>query len=196
MLSNILKNPVQDSIKLVSILKSKVLESTAKLKESEERYRSLIEGLNLVGIGIDIVDRDYNVLFQNNVLKERFGNIANKLCYEKYMDLKEPCEFCPMIKAIKNNQVESEELIAGDGRNYKLISAPYPNRDGTIDKAVEVVLDISEQKGMEKEFKESEEKFRNITEQSLMGIAILQDDLIIYATKRLAEIYGCPLKKC
>ncbi len=146
MLRDILKNPEQDSKKLISFLNRKILDSTLSLKESEEKYRSLIEGLNMVDIGIDIVDQDYSVLFQNKVLKERFGDITNKLCYENYMDFKEPCEFCPMIPAIKNNKIKSVELIAGDGRDYKLISAPYPNPDGTIDKAVEVVLDITEQK--------------------------------------------------
>ncbi len=37
--------------------------------------------------------------------------------------------------------------------------------------------------------------FRNLTEQSLMGMAIIQDDVVKYASKRLADIYGYSSKE-
>ena len=75
-------------------------------------------------------------------------------------------------------------------RNYQLISAPLPNPDGTINSVAEIVLDITERKLAEQDLKESEEKFRNITEQSFMGIVILQGDVIKYVNKAVADIYG------
>ena len=42
----------------------------------------------------------------------------------------------------------------------------------------------------EEKLKESEEKFRTIAEQSLMGIFVVQDDVIKYANQRMAEING------
>ncbi|GAH43840.1 unnamed protein product, partial [marine sediment metagenome] len=78
-----------------------------KLEESEEKYRSLIEGLTYVGIGIDIVSIDYKILFQNQFLIERYGDFTGEKCYEKYMDLEKPCDFCPMVKAIKNKRILS-----------------------------------------------------------------------------------------
>jgi len=115
--------------------------------------QSLIDGLTHTDIGIDIVGTDYNVLFQNQVLEKRFGSLTGKLCYEHFMGLKKPCGFCPMTKAIKDNQVESIELTASDEKNYALLSAPFPNPDGTIDKVIEVVLDITERKQAENTIK-------------------------------------------
>ena len=43
---------------------------------------------------------------------------------------------------------------------------------------------------IEKKLKESEEKYRTLTEQSFLGIAILQDDIIQYVNKQLAHIFG------
>jgi len=111
------------------------------------------------------------------------------------MGSEEPCDFCPMIKAIKNKKVESVELTAADGRNYELISAPLPNPDGTINSVAEIFLDITERKLAEQDLKESEEKFRNITEQSFMGIVILQDDVIKYVNKAVSDIYGYTIEE-
>jgi PAS domain S-box-containing protein len=43
---------------------------------------------------------------------------------------------------------------------------------------------------IEKKLKESEEKYRTLTEQSFLGIAILQDDIIQYVNKQLAYTVG------
>ncbi|KKM26862.1 hypothetical protein LCGC14_1580500 [marine sediment metagenome] len=56
-------------------------------------------------------------------------------------------------------------------------------------------IEITERKLFEQRLKESEEKFRNIAEQSLMGIFIIQDDVIKYANKRMAEINGYSLEE-
>ncbi|KKN43036.1 hypothetical protein LCGC14_0707360, partial [marine sediment metagenome] len=42
----------------------------------------------------------------------------------------------------------------------------------------------------EQKLKESEEKFRTIAEESLMGIAIIQDDQFKYVNERLANLFG------
>ncbi|MFW9988903.1 MAG: PAS domain S-box protein, partial [Candidatus Odinarchaeota archaeon] len=50
--------------------------------------------------------------------------------------------------------------------------------------------DITERKIIEQELKESEEKFRNISEQSIMGITIIQDGLVKYFNDKISEING------
>jgi len=57
-------------------------------------------------------------------------------------------------------------------------------------KAFLVGRDITARKEAEQKLKESEEKFRTITEQSMMGIVILQDGKVKYANEKLASIYG------
>jgi len=120
------------------------------LKSERDKLQSLIDGLSHTDIGIDIVGIDYNVLFQNQILEERFGSLTGKLCYEHFMGLKEPCGFCHMIEAIKDHKVKSIELTAPDGKDYTLLSAPFPNPDGTIDRVIEVVVDITERKQTER----------------------------------------------
>ncbi|TFF94103.1 MAG: PAS domain S-box protein, partial [Promethearchaeota archaeon] len=53
-----------------------------------------------------------------------------------------------------------------------------------------IVQDITERKRSEEELKESEQKFRNISEKSLMGIIILQDFKIKYANGIFLDTIG------
>jgi len=125
------------------------------LRDERDRLKTLFDGLGRVAIGIDVVGVDYKIRLQNPLLQERFGDCTGKLCYESYMGLKEPCDFCPMIKAVRNNKPESVELTAKDGRDYELLSAPLPNPDGMIDKVIGVIRDITR-------FKQAEEQARQI----------------------------------
>ena len=134
------------------------------LRSEKEKLQVLMDGLARTQIGIDIVGTDHKVLFQNQTLQERFGDLTGELCYEKYMGLEKPCDFCPMIEAIKSNKVECVQLTGNDGRNYELFSASLPNPDGTVDSAIEVVLDITSHKQVEKALQKSEEKYRDLFE--------------------------------
>jgi PAS domain S-box-containing protein len=153
------------------------------LRSERDKLQTLMGGLALTGIGIDVVSIDYRVLFQNQTLIERFGDITGKLCYEKYMGLKKPCDFCRMTKAIRNKKVESVELTAIDGRSYEILSAPLANPDGTVDKAIEVFKDITENKQAKEALQESELKFKTIFENAGGAIFI--------ADNKTGEILEC-----
>jgi len=119
------------------------------LKSERDKLQSFMDALDYTGIGVDIVGVDYKIVFQNETLKRKFGDLTGELCYEKYMGLKEPCEFCPMKKAIETGKPQTVRLTAIDGRDYQLFSAPIQNRDGSVDKVAEVVIDITELKRAE-----------------------------------------------
>jgi PAS domain S-box-containing protein len=55
---------------------------------------------------------------------------------------------------------------------------------------VSQIEDISERKKSEGLIKESEEKFRKLVEESLVGVFILQDDIFVYVNPQLEKITG------
>jgi len=142
------------------------------LRSEKDKLEALMEGLTRTQIGIDIVSTNYRILFQNQALKERFGDLTGQLCYEKYMGRENPCDFCPMIESIESGKVENVQLNDAHGRTYKLFSAPLPNPDGTVDKAIEVVLDITESNKTKEELQESGEQYRVSIESAPYGIMV------------------------
>lgn len=54
----------------------------------------------------------------------------------------------------------------------------------------ELTLEIERRKGSEQRLIESEEEFRSLVEQSLVGVYIIQDGKFIYVNPRMASIFG------
>jgi len=109
-LKNILKDPEDNFQKLILLLEKKIIERTKLISESEKKYRSLITVLTNIGFGIDIISKDHEILYQNQVLKEKFGDNLEELCFEKYMGEKSPCDFCQMEHTLKYDEVKRNEL--------------------------------------------------------------------------------------
>ncbi len=128
------------------------------LLSEKDELQALMAGLSNIEIGVDIVGIDYRVLFQNETLRRKFGDLTGEPCYEGYMGLKEPCDSCPMIKAAGSKKLEKGELTGADGRDYELLAAQFVNPDGTVDKVIEVVIDITERKRAEQKLQQKNEQ--------------------------------------
>ena len=87
----------------------------------------------------------------------------------------------------------TSKTLTGDTIYLYVKTSIMTGFESTWSKVIISLIDITENKIAETKLKESEEKFRTIAEQSLMGIGILQDYKLKYANKRLANIFGYTL---
>jgi len=165
-----------------------------KLKESEVKYRNMIDNLD---IGFYQVTLDGILITHNPAYNKILGFKLNEdLINAKVTDLwqypdirndylkqimRENFVHGYVCHALKKNgqkivlELNSHLIKDGDGKSIRI--------DGTF-------LDITEKFTLERELRESEEKFRNIAEQSLIGIAILQNGKFKYINQRFADIAG------
>jgi len=106
----------------------------------------------------------------------------------------------PLARAIMFGETCSREFIIrrseSDERIVLANAAPITNSLDQIIAGIVVFLDITERKQSEFLLKESEEKFRNFTEQSLVGFYIIQDGVFKYANPKFAEIFGYTIDEC
>ena len=172
------------------------------LKESEEKFRTIAEQ-SFMGI---IVLQDGVFKYFNERAAEIYGYTVEEIKNWK------PNEFSKLIhpddKEFVINQARKKQAGDKDVINhhqYRLIKKSgetiwVENYSKTINykgKLADLVMtvDITDKIKSDIALKESEEKFRTITEQSLIGIIILQDDVIKYGNQRVVDILGYSIEE-
>ncbi|MFX1306619.1 MAG: PAS domain S-box protein [Promethearchaeota archaeon] len=168
-----------------------------KLKESEENFRAITEQ-SFMSI---LVIQDGLIKYFNDRIPQLSGYSREEI--ENWT----PFEFLKVIhpedKDFVLNQVKKKQSGAKDvipQYRYRLIRKDkeirwIENFSKTINyggRPADLItsVDITDKINAEQKLKESEENFRTIAEQSLIGISILQDNLIKYANEKFADIFG------
>ena len=176
-------------------LEKKVRERTKELMESEEKFRTIAES-SLMGIAII---QDNKIKYVNQLSTNLTGYTVDEtkeLSPAKVFEFIHPEDRNWVVEQLKKKQSGSSDYITN--YQYRII-----NKLGEIrwldnySKSIEyrgkpadlvTVLDITERKKAEQKLKESEEKFRTITEHSSIGIIIIQDDKVKYVNKAMSDI--------
>ena len=123
--------------------------SSEELAEEKNKSEAIIAAL---GDGISIQDRNYRVLYQNDVHKELIGDHLGELCHAAYERQEAVCEGCPVALSFQDGGVHNVERSVDfpDGRQYFDITAsPLRDATGEIVGGIELVRNITKRKRTE-----------------------------------------------
>jgi PAS domain S-box-containing protein len=162
------------------------------LRESEEKYRSLVDH---IGIGVALISPNMEILTLNNHMKKWFPAIdvsRKPICYRAFNDppREDVCPYCPTYKTLQDGEVHESVTATPAGNeviNYRIISTPVKDRDGSIIAAIEMVEDITESKRMQEVLLESETKYRTIFETTPCATMIVEEDTTISLVNTAVE---------
>ena len=187
--------------KLISVIRDisqkKIAEK--KVKEWEQQNRKIIES---IGDPIQVMDNNLQIIMANSTFKEwinEYGidsEILGKTPFELFPFL--PKRIADEYKYVSESgqTLITEESNILNGKTIYTETRKIPIlTNGKVTQIVSVLRDITEKKKVDQDLKESEEKFRTITEQSFMGIIIIQDGLFKYFNERAIEINGFSLEE-
>jgi PAS domain S-box-containing protein len=110
----------------------------------------LLGMLAALGHGMHILNGEFGIEYQNQVLVEHFGDKIGHKCYQVYKQLDEPCEICRMHRAIQTGRIQRTELLMANDRYYEQSYAPFRDADGKT-KALILLRDITEEKAFQAE---------------------------------------------
>jgi PAS domain S-box-containing protein len=128
-------------------LEIRVDERTRELRSERDKFQGM---LSAIGEGVDIVNRDCIIEYQNGVLVGRFGNKTGEKCHLAYMEFPYPCDRCPIHEAVERGKAEPIELVAADQRNYEISFSRFTDTDGEV-KAIRLIRDITKRKVLQAE---------------------------------------------
>jgi PAS domain S-box-containing protein len=120
-----------------------------ELREERDRLEHI---LGITGIGIDVVDGDFNLHFVDRVWQQNYGDPCGRKCYEYFCGLSEPCPDCsiPLALETKKVTVTEEVLTRENNRVIEVHIIPFQNDQGQW-LVAEFNVDITERKRAEAE---------------------------------------------
>ena len=168
-----------------------------KLKESEIQFRNLYEEAPTAYLSIG---QDKSIIRCNRAAEKLLGYTKDEFLKMKVFDLYADTENgigaakITFKKFLDGESIKDVELQMknkdGNPIWISLYVKPIFDQEGNVIESRSMILDITERRKAEEALKESEEKFRTITEQSFLGIAIQQDNIIKYVNNQLAQTFG------
>ena len=131
------------------------------LRESEERYRTLVENID---IGITLMDEQHTIIMTNSAqgcLSEKSpSDLVGNKCYREFRNRDSVCRECPGVRAMATGlPAEMErESIKGDGSRSDLKMHAFPTfgKAGEVSGFIYVIEDITEAKLLQRQLTNSE----------------------------------------
>jgi PAS domain S-box-containing protein len=166
------------------------------LISAREQYRTLFED---IGVGIAFISPKMQILDLNDQMKEWFPHIdvsKKPICYQAFNvpPREDICTYCPTFKTLEDGNVHesvTDTPMGDEIINYRIVSSPIKDEDGNVVAAIEMVEDITEGQKAAEKLKQSEEKFRAVTESAIDAIITVDSKgIITFFNHSLLELFG------
>jgi len=186
-LENLVEERTADIRKINKRLRAEIAErkqTEKSLRESEERYKSVIEN---IGIGVSLISPDMEILNLNTQMRKWYPDVdisTRPVCYRSFNNppREEVCSYCPTYKTLQDGQLHESVTETPSGseiKNYRIISSPIMDRNGNVVAAIEMVEDITEKRKIQEALSESENRYRTIFETTASATMIIEEDTTI-----------------
>ncbi len=153
---------------------------------------------------LTVQDRDFRIVEANHRFRKDFGDIEGRYCFQVYKQRPEKCEDCPVERTFRDGQFHQEHEVVKtlDGREVSVIvnTTPIRNDDGSIVAVMEMSTDITEISLLQRQLRESQERYRLLFEEVPCYISIQDANLNIIQANRMhreafGTFYGCKCYK-
>ena len=128
-------------------------ERSLALQAEKNKFEAMIAGM---GDGVSIQDKNYTVLYQNEVHKGFIGAHQGETCYQAYERNDDICPGCPVALAMADGKVHSaERRVVPPGedapRYFEITASPLRDGSGVIIGGIELVRDVTERRKAEEQ---------------------------------------------
>ena len=161
--------PVRDSEGKVIGLAGIAKDSTERkgveeaLQAEKNKLQSVIDAME---DGLTIQDKDYNIIYQNKLVRKLFGDHLGEKCYRVYEGKEKLCDGCPVEKAFRDGKSHTSErrvvLPSGEVTFWENTANPIRDAEGKIVSCLEINRNITERKQVQEKIRQQNEFLNNI----------------------------------
>jgi PAS domain S-box-containing protein len=187
--------PGNDTIVAVVTDISQRIQNEQALRESEERYRNLIDTMTE---GLGLIDDKGIIEYVNKRSAEMLGYREDELVGHRVDEFLEKSSlniFLDQMTQRTRTPSRSYELEwrRKDGTiiHTLVTSTSIWNADGSLKGSLATATDITDRKKYEQRLEDSEKKMRLLIEQAPIGVGIFQKEKYVYANPELMAIFSC-----
>jgi len=139
-------NLLREQLEALKSKAAKLRRSEEALKESETRYRAIVEAFD--GL-IYVCSQDYRIEFVNDAFINRTGyDPTGDFCYQTLHGLDQVCPWCVNDRVFRGETVRWEIQSPKDHCWYYIVNTPITHQNGSLSKQA-MIVDITERKQME-----------------------------------------------
>lgn len=133
--------------------KERIEHLNTELRQEKDKLSKILMGINA---GLVLLNENRQIQWVNNIVKEWFdldGKYMQKVCKDILWRNDELCRDCPTMICLEKGTIESTEIEHffenKTGKFFRITAVPLYDEFGEVEKVLEVIQDISEEKEMQ-----------------------------------------------
>lgn len=168
----------------------------SEIFQNMQKDRKILDDLaSGIGAGLYILDKDMNVVWANKKITDMYGTlevIKGKPCYQIFRENPSICDNCLSEKAFISGKIEVGRRTSidrfGEERFYHLVAAPVKDSSDKVIRVLQLMLDLTEARELEKRAEQTEQILKNILRESADAIIGIDSRNCIVSWNKGAEL--------
>ena len=134
---------------------------------------------------VSLIAPDYSLRYHNQTFRELFGSHPGQPCYRTLKGRNTPCPTCPPFDVFDTGSLSIYEWTnPANGQAFRIYSYPFTDEDNSP-LVLKLGIDISQSKQVQEALVISEARYRSITDNLAVGIAVVDRNMRITAANPL-----------
>ena len=133
-----------------------------------------------IGDGLVIVDDEFKIIYQNEVIRKMIGDLEGEICYKAGEGRDAVCENCPVELSFRDglvHRVERTRTAKNAAIHMDITSSPLRDSSGKIIAVIEMVRDVTERKRAEEVLRRSRDELEILVRERTAELTRMNDQL-------------------